>query len=446
MKKWQEMSTKVKVTTGVVTILVAGGLIVGGVKVSADRKYQSQLEGAKTELVTAEKNVDVDMKKTIVALYDAKSPSFLAEDISQEKIDELKAQLEKSQSSVIALGKEFNELDTKKVNSKFLEVQDRIRMTQDKLTVQNELNKEFSSTEEKKALSGSKVEKGLTIADDTTNDSLQKVVTISEKLPEDDFSKAVKELITVGQDQLKQIQTAEKSVTAFYDKDKVKADSKRTDYDKAVKEVNKIKRKSSKDALTKKLDAVKKVIEDREKKEKEEKAKKEANVQKESENKAQKQDNQEENTVPTNNDANTNNEDTWNGANGSNTDTGNNWNDNNNAGNTNTGGGNDWSNGDTNTGGASNTGNNGGSSNTGGNDNVGGNTGQTPPPPTEPSVPTIVAGAIGNSGTLVDSEAEAINIAEANIWNPSSQWGGFGYIPSPVTYSDGTVKWTINYY
>lgn len=82
-------------------------------------------------------------------------------------------------------------------------------------------------------------------------------------------------------------------------------------------------------------------------------------------------------------------------------------------------------------------------SNPGGGDQ-GGNGGTT-----TPEEPTIVAGEVGNSGKVFASHDEAYDWADAEIFNPDSTWvaqGYTGFVVSPIIYSDGSQKYTVDFY
>lgn len=75
---------------------------------------------------------------------------------------------------------------------------------------------------------------------------------------------------------------------------------------------------------------------------------------------------------------------------------------------------------------------------------TGGNGGTTTPE--KPQEPTIVEGQIGNSGMLFATQEEASAWANSQIDDPESPWFAKGWVDSGVIYSDGTIKWTINFY
>lgn len=130
-----------------------------------------------------------------------------------------------------------------------------------------------------------------------------------------------------------------------------------------------------------------------------------------------------------------------------------------NGGNSNTGntGGSTGNTGGSNTGDSSNTGNsssNTGESNTGGSSsNTGdsstggsnGGTGETTEPstPEEPEEPTIVSGYIGNSGKVFNTALEANTWANEIL---ASDFSKNGYYTVQVFYSDGSKKFSIDWY
>lgn len=80
--------------------------------------------------------------------------------------------------------------------------------------------------------------------------------------------------------------------------------------------------------------------------------------------------------------------------------------------------------------------------NTGSSGSTGGNTGTTTP--SKPQSPTIVTGYIGNSGRVFDTALEANNWADDQLFAPDSKWTGYYLVQ--VFYSDGTKKFSIDFY
>jgi hypothetical protein len=70
----------------------------------------------------------------------------------------------------------------------------------------------------------------------------------------------------------------------------------------------------------------------------------------------------------------------------------------------------------------------------------------TPVQPTTPSAPTIVAGAIGNSGMLFNSIAEAQAWVDTQVWDEKNKWFMMSDQVVDVVYSDGSRKWTVNFF
>lgn len=77
----------------------------------------------------------------------------------------------------------------------------------------------------------------------------------------------------------------------------------------------------------------------------------------------------------------------------------------------------------------------------------GGNTGTTTP--SKPQAPTIVAGKVGNSGMIFNTVKEAIDWGNDQLDDPNSEWVSKGYtrfVGGPIIYSDGTIKYTVDFY
>lgn len=61
--------------------------------------------------------------------------------------------------------------------------------------------------------------------------------------------------------------------------------------------------------------------------------------------------------------------------------------------------------------------------------------------------PYIVRGSIGNSGKVFNTKGEAIKYANyETLDNENGKWFMYGYEGWTIDYSDGTQKWTINFY
>lgn len=86
--------------------------------------------------------------------------------------------------------------------------------------------------------------------------------------------------------------------------------------------------------------------------------------------------------------------------------------------------------------------------NNGGNQNgsTGGNSGTTTP--NKPQEPTITVGKVGNSGMIFDTVEEANKWANQQFADPNSQWGNnySGFWADVIIYSDGTQKYTVDFY
>ncbi|MGT4664314.1 LysM peptidoglycan-binding domain-containing protein [Enterococcus hirae] len=84
--------------------------------------------------------------------------------------------------------------------------------------------------------------------------------------------------------------------------------------------------------------------------------------------------------------------------------------------------------------------------NNGGNQNgsTGGNSGTTTP--SQPQAPTITAGQVGNSGMVFNTHDEAYDWGDAQQFDAESQWYMKRFLVSPIIYSDGSQKYTVDFF
>lgn len=272
MKKWNELSKKQKIITGAVILGIVGGTIAGGYQVYAEQQYKQALEVANNKLTSNEKKLQ-NITKEIDEQYLTENSAFLVESIEVEDIQAIKEQLQSVEKNSSDLLNNYAEIDGKNYLTDYEKVTASFQNLEDKYGLFVATNQLFDD-EKNQAIKGDKVVTDLAISDDTTKDSILAVSTLANKNPEDDFSKAVLALTENAEKQVNQIESATKTVNGFYKDKKVKSDVKRSDYEKAKKEVTKIKRKKDKDSLNKKLSEVEKVINEREAKEKKEAEKK----------------------------------------------------------------------------------------------------------------------------------------------------------------------------
>lgn len=273
MKKWQELSKKAKVgfVSGATVVLIGG--TAGAVKVNADHQYRDQKNEITKKLATASEKGELAQK--VSQLVDKEG--FLKKDLTSEEVTKLRAELSSLSDEV----KDFVTIRDEKVSlSDVEELTQQLSAVEKKLTVESQLKEDISAYDGW-LNSGTDVKK-LVISDAATTKSLEKVTKTFGDLDsvKDSWTKKVDEILKATEKQLSDVTSAEKLVDALYKDKKVIKDVKRADYEKAVKAVKGLARKSDKDALNKKLDPVKKVIEEREKAEK---AKKEAEAKKKAE-------------------------------------------------------------------------------------------------------------------------------------------------------------------
>lgn len=68
----------------------------------------------------------------------------------------------------------------------------------------------------------------------------------------------------------------------------------------------------------------------------------------------------------------------------------------------------------------------------------------TPPKPSEPKEPTIVSGAVGNSGKIFDTYESAYNYGDSACKEVNSKYSRFTVIH--INYSDGSKKYSVSLY
>ncbi|MGL9796130.1 LysM peptidoglycan-binding domain-containing protein [Enterococcus sp. DIV1283b] len=66
--------------------------------------------------------------------------------------------------------------------------------------------------------------------------------------------------------------------------------------------------------------------------------------------------------------------------------------------------------------------------------------------PSKPQAPTITAGKIGNSGMVFATHDEAYDWADAQSSDVNSQWHVKAFLVSPIIYSDGSQKYTVDFF
>jgi hypothetical protein len=416
---------KNKVMMGFAAVVVIGGLVAGGLKVSADKQHKEDVAKAQSEvtIVVNKTKAEGPIQIALADLHDEAIPTFLKAGIKQADIDAVAKLITTEEDVLKKIKKEYTEVNTKLATDDLAALTNQLKVIQQKFDVNEAVNKQFKQEEKKVALSGNTRVTGIPLADETTKETVEATKKLIEGLPEDDFLTGVNGLLKEADSQLAQIDVATKKTEALYDKDKVKPDAKRSDYDLAVKETKKIRRESTKKDLNTKLDAVKKVIEDREKKEADKKAKETAD--------AQKQQASAKNTPATTEEpANeSTGEDTYYAANdggqasSNGYDTGgNDWSNENTA--NNTSGGSNWSGNTSSTGGGTTVGGspNTGSTNSGGNSGGGSTGNNTTPPVTEtPQQPEEPSGP--PAGWVLPEFA----IGSDEFWNDLFDKGYSGY-------------------
>ena len=273
MKKWQKLSKRAKVgLIGGAAVLVIGGTA-GAVKVNADNQYRDQKNELTKKLATASEKGE--LAKKVSQLVD--KDGFLKKDLTSEEVSKLQAELSTLNDDV----KQFVSIRNERINLSDIDTLEKdLSVAEKKLAIEEQLKTEITTYDG--WLKADTDVKKFVISDAASFESLEGVKKVlgEANLMEDSWTKKIEDALQTTEKQLSAIATAEKLVNNLYKDKKVNPAVKRADYEKAVKAVKALTRKTNKDQLNKKLDSVKKIIEDREKAEK---AKKEAEAKKKAE-------------------------------------------------------------------------------------------------------------------------------------------------------------------
>ncbi|GAB2023455.1 hypothetical protein RyT2_25310 [Pseudolactococcus yaeyamensis] len=382
-----KLNKKQLIIGGVTLALVLGG----GIAVTSHQVSKAQTRDRQEKLVNDTAAVE-KIQKQIKAGYLNDKSSFIKKSVTSKTVSELQKSLNQySKTNDVALKKLVK--TTQGQLGKF-------KATFEAITSVNDLF-------EKSVITEDKLTKDVAIKAATTAKTAEaiKVAGLDETV-----TKTLTEAKLEATNQAKTLDTAKTLVSSLF-KDGKALDSE-DGYNKAKAEVAKVKNQTEKKALEDKLAQVKTVVDDANKKEADEKKKQEEDKQAAEKQAAEKA------AAETGGSA-------VQDSNGS------------------------WSVQQPTDNSAVPGQNNGGGSTGGGNGAAAPSptpTPQAPAPTPQPGAPTIVAGAVGNSGMLFDSIEEAIAWAKTQQYDENNP----NYMKNrqvvDVVYSDGSRKWTVNFF
>ncbi|SJZ75459.1 hypothetical protein SAMN02745116_01342 [Pilibacter termitis] len=405
MKEKLQNLQKKHVIAGVVGVFVVLIGLTFVVTKNVEAKRAEAIAEQKKEFEKKSKDLE-SIQSEIKGLWEDETKGFLKKEVSEDTFKKLQKQFSEHKIA--------KEVENKQVESAKNDYNKEIAKT---TKVFGDFEVTFNSQTKTNALFkapvviGKEVKKDGTISDGLT---IEKINEVDTEVLNNEFSKAVAELKKIATDQVNGITNSKKAVEALF-KDGKPLDNEEN-YNKVKKEVEKIKNETAKKELLAKLDQVKKVVEEK-KKVAEEKAKKEAEEKKAAE-KAEAEAAAEQS-----------------GGKAVQDDSGN------------------WAvetpQGVTVAPSQAAPQAQAPSNNNNGSSTGGGNTAspQTPAPQPAPSQPvTIVAGAVGNSGMIFDTESEADAWATAERWKEGGKWFKKSQQVVDIVYSDGSRKWTVNFF
>lgn len=249
----------VGVSIGVVALIV---VIIGVVVFQKQASEKKKIEEAQSQIASIEKETkkDGDLYKEIASLY-SENQDFLAEKIDLEAIETAEESLSKKQVEVDALKKKYgSDIDADTAELYIKKLQQKIALANDKLAVQTDVNKLFSSKES--AIDGETIQKQLPITTELTKEDISDVSERIEanKELQGDWKEAIDSIIKNATNQVDQVEKIKKMIAEAFDGNVPKDTVKQSDYDSLNKEIAKVRNEELKIAFTSKLILMKTMI------------------------------------------------------------------------------------------------------------------------------------------------------------------------------------------
>ncbi|GIN96922.1 hypothetical protein J6TS1_27920 [Siminovitchia terrae] len=240
-----------------------GVFAVGGIVYGFNKQHTAQLNQVKQEIKSEQTNLQ-SIQSYISQLED--KDGYLSSEATIDKLNEYEKSLNsiKDSHSDYKIKKDDlkNEIEVMKIDKQDLTIE--LEAVKKKIELQEKVNSLFIE----KTIEGSSV-KSKPVANGIALDTVTEISNEALKGKDDGTAwfKSIQELVDDAISQLNQIEIATNTVSKLVDGDKVVKGVSRKGYDKATKEVNKVKNADVKKDLTGKLDKVLAVVEKNEEKE-----------------------------------------------------------------------------------------------------------------------------------------------------------------------------------
>lgn len=246
-----------KVTKKQKTIISVVGVAIiafGGTYAYGQSQSNKKLAEAKQEL-TVSTNKLVELDKQIIALLDSKDSNYLAKDVTQGEVDNLKEKVKK-EINVFDVSN-LSEKDTGSYEKEMKKTTTDMDKLESAMDTQENINGLYKLVDNKRAMNGIEVNTDLPIADELGKGQVTSVKkNYYKKEVTNSYEKTVNELIDNAESQINQLEKAKTEVAKVYKDGKVISTDTKA-YDTAKAETDKVKNEKAKKDLSDQLAKVK---------------------------------------------------------------------------------------------------------------------------------------------------------------------------------------------
>ena len=286
-ERWSQLSKKSKMAVGLVGLVCVVAIVGGGSAYANNQSQQKMAVETQQTLDTTTTKLS-DLTTMVEALLDSKDQNYLAQDVTEKQVNELKKEVGLTIQSVskdtLSGNKALDKVDFSDYEQAKTEINTQLDKVQKALETQTTINSLYKQDKENVAMNGSKVKKDLPIKDDLKKETVEKAKKeLFEKDTKVPYNKTINDLVTTAENQVNQIEKAKSEVAKVFKDGKVVSTDKKL-YETAKTETDKIKNEKAKKSLSDQLAKVKSDLDKKEKEESEKAKTAEATKQEESKN------------------------------------------------------------------------------------------------------------------------------------------------------------------
>lgn len=286
-ERWSQLSKKSKMAVGLVGLVCVVAIVGGGSAYANNQSQQKMAVETQQTLDTTTTKLS-DLTTMVEALLDSKDQNYLAQDVTEKQVNELKKEVGSTIQSVskdtLSGNKALDKVDFSDYEQAKAEINTQLDKVQKALETQTTINSLYKQDKENVAMNGSKVKKDLPIKDDLKKETVEKAKKeLFEKDTKVPYNNTINDLVTNAENQVNQIEKAKSEVAKVFKDGKVVSTDKKL-YETAKTETDKIKNEKAKKSLSDQLAKVKSDLDKKEKEESEKAKTAEATEQEESKN------------------------------------------------------------------------------------------------------------------------------------------------------------------